>query len=138
MEWILALHLICVIAWFAGLFYLPRLFMYHATATDAISNQRFKIMERKLYYYITMPAAILATFFGLWLLYIMPMLLDFGWMRWKLVCVGVLWIFHLYCAKLVGQFTRDKNPHTERFYRWFNEIPTVLLFAIVILVIVQP
>lgn len=138
MEWILALHLIFVIAWFAGLFYLPRLFVYHVGATDTLSNQRFKTMERKLCYYIMLPAAILATFFGLWLLYIMPMLLDFGWMHWKLICVGLLWVFQLYCMRMVSQFAHDKNPHSERFYRFFNEIPTVLLIAIIIFAIVQP
>lgn len=138
MHWILAFHVIFVISWFAGLFYLPRLFVYHASATDLISNQRFKVMERKLYCYIMTPAAILATLCGIWLIYLMPVLLDFGWFRGKLACVVLLWAFHLYCGKLLYNFARDKNPYSGRFFRWFNEIPTLLLITIAILAFVQP
>ncbi len=138
MKWVLAFHIISVVAWFAGLFYLPRLFVYHVDAKDAISNQRFKVMEHKLYYYITFPAALLTTLTGAWLLYEIPSLLAFGWFRWKLVCVVLLWGFHLHCGKYVRNFAQDKNRYSGRFFRFFNEVPTLLLIAIVILVIVQP
>lgn len=138
MTWILSLHIICMVAWFAGLFYLPRLFVYHADANDAISNERFKIMEGKLYYFIMTPAAILTTIFGLWLLYLMPAVLHFSWMYLKLFLVFLLWVYHLYCGMIVAHFACDKKTHSAKFYRFFNEIPTLLLIAIVILVVVQP
>ncbi len=139
MLWIKALHIIFVICWFAGLFYLPRLFVYHAMADDQISCKRFKIMERKLYYGITWPAGVLTTIFGIWLLlfkyhwYTTQM-----WMHAKLILVLFLWIFHLYCGHLYKNFKKDANTRSHKFYRWINEIPTVLLIAIVILAIVQP
>jgi protoporphyrinogen IX oxidase len=139
MQWILALHLVFMVAWFAGLFYLPRLFMYHAMSSDAISIARFKIMERKLYWIIMMPAAILTSVFGMWLL-----LLNWQhyfhqmWMLTKLSLVVLLWAYHLFCGYLLMQFKFDKNTFSSRFYRFFNEIPTLLLFAIVILVVVKP
>lgn len=139
MKWILALHIIFMVAWFAGLFYLPRLFMYHAMSQDELSVARFKIMERKLYWIIMMPAAILTSIFGVWLF-----LLDWqhylhqGWMLAKLSFVLVLWAYHLFCGQLLMQFKHDKNTFSPVFFRFFNEIPTVLLFAIIILVVVKP
>lgn len=139
MQWILAFHVISMVAWFAGLFYLPRLFMYHADSTDQISLDRFKIMERKLFYGIMTPAALLTTIFGVWLLLLNPAAYaKADWMHAKLVFVIFLWVYHLYCWKLVGRFKRDHNRFSSTFYRWFNEAPTVLLIVIVILVVVKP
>jgi len=139
MLWILSFHVIFVVAWFAGLFYLPRLYVYHAGASDQISIDRFKVMEHKLFYYITTPAGILATLLGFsTMAFHWPVYLDQGWMHAKLGLVLVLWAFHVYCGKLLGDFKSDRNPHSSKFYRWFNEIPTVLLILIVTLVIVNP
>ena len=139
MQWILALHIIFMVAWFAGLFYLPRLFMYHAMSTDQISQTRFKIMERKLYWIIMMPAAILTSIFGLWLLFLnYDFYSHLWWMHGKLILVMVLWAYHLFCWRLLMQFKYDNNRFSSSFYRFFNEIPTLLLFAIVILAIVKP
>ncbi len=139
MLWIKAFHLIFVITWFAGLFYLPRLFVYHAMSQDTLSLARFKIMERKLYYGIMTPSGLLATGFGLWLLSLnYSMYLQTRWMQWKLGLVVVLWIYHLLCNRYRKQFERDMNRHSHVFYRWFNEVPVVVLFAVVLLVILKP
>lgn len=138
MLWVLAFHIIFVVAWFAGLFYLPRLFVYHAGSPDVISSERFKIMEHRLYYFIMTPAGILATLFGIWLLYFNWQNLTAGWMHAKLVLVAILWVYHLYCGRLLYQFKHEQNRLSEKFYRFFNEIPTVLLIAIVILAVVRP
>jgi putative membrane protein len=136
MLWLKAFHIVFVIAWFAGLFYLPRLFVYHATATDAPSNERFKVMERKLYRGIMMPAMVLTVASGLWLW------LGFGfaggWLHAKVTLVAVLVAYHFWLRKLLGDFARDANRRSHVFYRWVNEIPTVILVAIVILVVVKP
>lgn len=136
--WLLSFHIIFMVAWFAGLFYLPRLFMYHAMSTDQISLDRFKIMERKLYWIIMMPAAILTTVFGILLLWDEPIYLQQGWMIAKLCLVLLLWSYHLFCGLLLIQFKNDENYFSSKFYRFFNEIPTVFLFVIVILVTVKP
>jgi len=139
MQWILAFHVIFVVCWFAGLFYLPRLYVYHAEAKDQISIDRFKIMERKLFWGIMTPSAILATAFGLWILIALwPSYMHQGWMHIKILMVIFLWTFHVYCWKLLMNFKYDRNPHSHQFYRWINEIPTVLLIIIVILVVVKP
>lgn len=139
MLWIKSFHLIAVVAWFAGLFYLPRLFVYHAMATDTISLERFKIMEHKLYYIIMTPAAILTIILGAILAsHYWPYYKTAGWFHFKLLLVFALVIYHVYCRKLILQFKQDKNQHSSRFYRFFNEIPTLFLFAIVILTIVKP
>lgn len=139
MLWIKAFHIIFVITWFAGLFYLPRLFVYHAMSTDQISIERFKIMERKLYYGIMMPGGILATLFGIWLLsYNFQGYLHAGWMQIKLVLVLLLWIYHFYLGICYKNFKVDRNQHSHIFYRWINEIPVVFLAAIVILAVVKP
>lgn len=139
MQWILAFHLIFMVAWFAGLFYLPRLFMYHSMSTDQISIARFKIMERKLYCVIMMPAAILTSVFGVWLLLLnWTVYLHQGWMLAKLSLVILLWVYHLFCGQLLMQFKHDNNHFSSKFYRFFNEVPTIFLFAIIILVIVKP
>lgn len=139
MLWIKAFHVIFIVTWFSGLFYLPRLFVYHAMSSDSISNERFKIMERKLYFGIATPSAILATFFGIWLLsYNFSGYLQAPWMQFKLTLVAMLWLYHLYLGKLWRDFYRDQNRHGHVFYRWLNEFPVLLLAGIVILVIVKP
>lgn len=140
MLWFKAFHIIFVITWFSGLFYLPRLFVYHTMAlADPFSNTRFKIMEKKLYFAITMPSALLATAFGLITMsYSFKGYLQLPWMHFKLALVALLWIYHLICWKYLRDFKKDENKHSEKFYRLFNEIPAVLLIAIVILVVVKP
>lgn len=134
--WVKAGHIIALVTWFAGLFYLPRLFVYHAQATDAISVARFKIMERKLYYGIMTPGAVLTLAFGLWLW------LGYGvggvWLHLKLALVAVLVGYHVYCGKLVRDFWHDRNRHGHVYYRWFNELPALILIAVVILAVVKP
>jgi len=136
MLWLKALHIIFVVAWFAGLFYLPRLFVYHAQATDAASNERFKVMERKLYRGIMTPAmvAVVASGLGLWL----GFGIRGGWLEAKLALVVLLLAYHFWLAQLMGDFARDANRRSHVFYRWVNELPTLLLVAIVILVVVKP
>lgn len=139
MLWIRAFHVIFVVTWFSGLFYLPRLFVYHAMSDDKVSQDRFKIMERKLYYGITYPSGILATVFGVWLLsYNFSGYMQLGWMHAKLALVVILWGYHLMCGKYRKDFYHDRNRHSHKFYRWFNEFPVLILIAIVILVIVKP
>jgi len=139
MLWIEAFHLIFVITWFAGLFYLPRLFVYHSLSDDQTSIDRFKIMERKLYYGITMPSAVLATVFGIWLIRLnLHVYMQLGWMHAKLAMVVILWAYHIYLGKLYHTFKADQNKHGHTFYRWLNEFPVVLLVAIIILVVVKP
>ena len=139
MQWLIAFHIIFMVCWFAGLFYLPRLFVYHAMSHDTISIERFKIMERKLYYGITMPSAILTTLFGFGLL---ALNFDFyrlaPWMHAKLTLVTVLWVYHFYCGHLLKQFKLDNNQKTHVFYRWLNEFPVLLLIGIVLLVVIKP
>lgn len=140
MLWVKALHVSFMVTWFAGLFYLPRLFVYHAMSEDEISNKRFKIMERKLFWGIMTPGALLTIAFGVWLLvdYAWRAYATSGWLHAKLFLVLLLVIYHVYCGKLVNDFKHDRNHRDHVFYRWFNEIPVVALFAIVILVIVRP
>ncbi len=136
MPWIKAFHIIFMVTWFAGLFYLPRLFVYHAQSEDAVSRERFKIMERKLFFGIMTPGAILTIGFGLWLW--LGYGLYGGWLHAKLSLVAVLVVYHIYCGKLLFDFRHDRNRHGHVFYRWLNELPVVLLIAIVLLVELQP
>lgn len=136
--WLKAFHIIFVVTWFAGLFYLPRLFVYHAMATDEASIERFKIMERKLFFGIMTPGGLISTFLGVWMLMENMALMKMGFMHAKLFIIILLWAFHIYCAKLMFTFKRDQNTRSHKFYRWINEIPTVILFAVVILVVVKP
>jgi protoporphyrinogen IX oxidase len=139
MLWVKAFHIIFMVTWFAGLFYLPRLFVYHANATDEISNDRFKIMERKLYYGIATPGAIITIGLGLWLIHIIGYsILSTFWLQAKLVLVAVLVAYHLYCGKLLRDFKHDANRHGHVWYRWFNEFPVLILIAVVLLVELQP
>jgi putative membrane protein len=136
MLWLKALHIIFVVAWFAGLFYLPRLFVYHALSSDIPSIERFKVMERKLYRGIMMPSMTLTIVFGVW------MWLGYGftgdWLRAKLALVGLLVGYHFWLGRLARDFAADANRHSHVFYRWINEIPLLFLIAIVILVVVKP
>jgi putative membrane protein len=136
MAWIKALHIIFMVAWFAGLFYLPRLFVYHAQADDALSRERFKVMERKLYRGIMTPSMALTIAFGavLWLGYG----ITGGWLHAKLVLVALLIAYHFWLGKLVDDFARDRNRRGHVFFRWINELPLALLAAIVVLVVVKP
>lgn len=140
MLWIKAFHIVFMVTWFAGLFYLPRLFVYHAMSNDPTSIERFKIMERKLYYGIMAPGAILTIALGTWLLYdyAWAFYKTSGWLHAKLLLVGLLVIYHLYCGACLKKFKHDKNTHSHVFYRWINEIPVVFLILIVILAIVRP
>lgn len=134
-----AFHIITMVAWFAGLFYLPRLFVYHSEAKDEISNARFKIMERRLYYGISWPAALLTTVLGIMLIsYNWQYYMHAGWMHAKLTLVILLWGYHLICGYYLKKFAREVNVKQALFYRVFNEIPTLFLIAIVLLVVVQP
>ncbi len=136
MLWVKSFHIVFVVAWFAGLFYLPRLFVYHALTTDSAGIERFKVMERKLYYGIMTPSAVLAVILGLWLW------LGYGitgaWLHAKLALVVLLIAYHGHCGRLVADFKRDRNRHGHVYYRWFNEVPVLILIAVVILVVVKP
>ncbi len=139
MLWVKAFHVVAMVAWFAGLFYLPRLFVYHADAADKISIERFKLMERRLYYGITWPAGLVTTVLGLWLLSMMLSYYQTAiWMHIKLGFVGLLWTYHLFCGHFLKQFKYSKNTRSSKFYRILNELPTLLLIVIVVLVIVKP
>ena len=136
MLWVKSLHIIFMVTWFAGLFYLPRLFVYHALAQDRVSIERFKIMERKLYYGIMTPGAVLTVVFGAWLW--LGYGITGGWLYAKLALVGILIVYHLWCGRLLADFRHDRNTRGHVWYRWFNELPVVLLIAIVALVVVKP
>lgn len=139
MLWIKAFHIIAMVAWFAGLFYLPRLYVYHAESSDKISIERFKIMERRLYYGIMAPSAILTILFGFWLMSFNFLgYLAMGWFIAKVLLVVGLIAYHLYLGHLRLVFFKDKNTKKPLFYRIYNEIPTLFLIAIVILVVVKP
>ena len=130
-------HLVFMVAWFAGLFYLPRLFVYHAQATDAIGIERFKVMERRLYNGIMTPSAVLTLVFGVWLW--QGYGFAGGWLHAKLALVAVLVGFHVYLGKLVRDFAEDRNTHGDKFYRWLNEIPALPILVLVIwLVVAKP
>jgi len=140
MPWVKSFHVVFMVTWFAGLFYLPRLFVYHAMTEDEPGKARFKLMERKLYLGIMTPSAVLTVGLGIW------MLIDYGWAAYshsgwlhaKLVLVALLITYHVYCGRLVADFRQDRNRYSHVFYRWFNEIPVLILVAVVILVIVKP
>ena len=140
MLWLKALHLIFMVTWFAGLFYLPRLFVYHAMSDDEISNERFKIMERKLFFGIMTPGLILTLLFGIWMLiaYAWQLYSGSGWLYAKLTLLALLIVYHIYCGKWMFDFKHNRNRHTHVFYRWINEIPVVFLIAITILAVVKP
>jgi len=132
-----ALHVVFVVTWFAGLFYLPRLFVYHAVTTDAPGVVRFGQMERRLYFIMSL-GAVLAVVFGLAMIAAAPGYLAQGWLRAKLLLVALLVGYHFWCYRLMLALRTGANPHSQRWYRWFNEVPSLLLIAIVILAVVKP
>lgn len=136
MLWVKALHVVFMVTWFAGLFYLPRLFVYHAQSTDRVSIERFKVMERKLFFGIMTPGAVLTIVFGIWLW--LGWGFSGGWLHAKIALVAVLVVYHAWCAKLLADFRYDRNTHSHVWFRWFNEFPVLVLTAIVILVVVKP
>lgn len=139
MLWVKAFHIIFMVTWFSGLFYLPRLYVYHAQATDTISKERFKLMEKKLYYMITTPGAVLTIGFGLWVMsYNWHGYLQMFWLHIKLGLVFLLLIYHIYLGKILRDFRLDRNKYNEVFYRWLNEVPALFLMVIVILAVVKP
>ena len=139
MLWIKAFHIIFVVTWFAGLFYLPRLFVYHCLATDPLGIERFKVMERRLFHGIMTPSAVLAVLLGLVLYLGYGIGRGNGWMHAKLLLVAILLVHHAYLGMLMRDFAHDRNRHGHKFYRWINEIPAApVLFGAVILVVVKP
>lgn len=137
MLWIKAFHLIFIVTWFSGLFYLPRLYVYHAETNDNIGNARFKIMERKLFYGITTPGAVLSILSGLWLFSAnWKAYLHMPWMEMKLALVFLMILYHIYLGKLLYDFKYDRNQHSHVFYRWLNEVPVIFLIGILLLAIV--
>ena len=137
MLWVKAFHIIFMVTWFAGLFYLPRLFVYHALSEDSVSRERFKVMERKLYYGIMTPGALLTIALGLWL-WLGWFRGVGGWLHAKLALVLMLVAYHLWCGKLLRDFRHDSNTKSHVWFRWFNEFPVIILIAAVILVVVKP
>ena len=137
MLWLKTFHIVFVVAWFAGLLYLPRLFVYHAMAEDQISLDRFVVMERKLFAIMTV-GALAALACGVGILIAVPSYLSQGWLHVKLVLVGFLIAYHAYCAKLMRSFRAGKNRREARFYRFFNEVPALALIVIAYLVVFKP
>jgi putative membrane protein len=137
MLWIKSLHIIAMVSWYAGLFYLPRLFVYHAMTRDAPGNERFKVMERKLFVGIMTPSAVVTIASGLWLW--LGYGIAGGWLYAKLALVLVLIAHHVWLGKLMIDFRHDRNQHGDVFYRWINEIPALpVLIAVVLLVVLKP
>ncbi|MDC0163986.1 protoporphyrinogen oxidase HemJ [Gammaproteobacteria bacterium] len=138
MLWLKALHIIFMVTWFAGLFYLPRLFVYHAMTEDESTRAQFRIMERKLYYGIMNPGGVLTVLFGIWLW------IGYGigdqslWLQLKIGLVIVLVGYHVWCGRLVKRFQKEANVHSHVFYRWFNEFPVLILVGAVLLVVLKP
>ena len=139
MLWVKAFHIVAVVCWFAAIFYLPRLFVYHAMAEDQVSKDRFIIMERKLFNGICTPSAVLTIILGIALIssnasYYM----SSGWMHAKLGLVALLIVYHFMCWQLLKQFREGRNTRSHVFFRIFNELPVFLLVGVVILVVVKP
>ena len=140
MLWLKALHLIFMVTWFAGLFYLPRLYVYHAMSDDEISNQRFKVMERKLFFGIMTPGMIATMLFGIWMLvaYDWTAYANAGWLHAKLTLLVLTLVYHYFCYLWMLDFKHDRNQRSHVFYRWMNEVPVLFLVGIVILATVKP
>ncbi len=140
MIWYKALHLIFMVTWFSGLFYLPRLFVYHAMSDDKISIDRFKVMEKKLFYGIATPGGLLTIIFGFCLLVSNGMISYSGqlWLSLKMSLVAILVLYHIYCFSLLQDFKYDRNKHTHIWYRWFNEVPVLILVGIILLAVIKP
>lgn len=131
-----ALHIIFMVTWFAGLFYLPRLFVYHAMSNDAPSIERFKVMERKLYFGIMTPGGLITLITGVWLW--QGYGLSGGWIHLKVALVAILVVYHLWCGRIVKEFKEDKNARSHVWFRWFNEFPVLILVGVVFLVVLKP
>lgn len=138
LQYWLVLHIIAFVSWFAGLLYLPRLFVYHATATDGATQSCFKLMEHKLYYYIMYPAMLLTYLSGIGMIYVYHPFIFNHWLQIKLAFVLILFLYHLSLGHLLSRFKADKNTLSSRFFRFYNEVPTLLLIIIVSLVILKP
>jgi protoporphyrinogen IX oxidase len=135
--WVKSLHIVFMVTWFAGLFYLPRLFVYHTQATDRIGIERFKVMERKLYFGIMTPGAVLTIACGMWLW--LGYGITGGWLHVKMALVAILVAHHVWLGKLLLDFKHDRNRHSDTFYRWINEIPALpILVGAVLLVVLKP
>jgi protoporphyrinogen IX oxidase len=137
MLWLKALHVIAVVTWFAGLFYLPRLYVYHAQASDLISTRRFETMERRLFAIMTIGAAA-SIFFGGLMLLESPGYLQMMWLKVKLLFVALVIAYHVYCYKLMRDFAAQRSARSARWFRVFNELPSLFLIVIVILAVVKP
>lgn len=137
MLWLKAFHIMAVVTWFAGLFYLPRLYVYHADATDTISIERFGIMERRLFGIMTI-GALAAVVLGAAMLWAAPAYLAMPWLRIKLVLVLLVIAYHCFCYQLMRDFAANRNTRSGKWYRVFNEVPSLLLIAIVLLAVVKP
>jgi protoporphyrinogen IX oxidase len=135
--WLKACHVIAMVTWFAGLFYLPRLFVYHADAVDPLSMERFKVMERRLFLIMTLGAA-LTVLFGICMIVAFPGYLRMGWLHAKLALVALLIVYHGLCRKFIGDFARGRSTRSAKWFRGFNEVPSLLLIGIVLLAIVKP
>lgn len=139
MLWVKAFHIVFMVTWFAGLFYLPRLFVYHADCTDGPGHARFRIMETRLFILMTL-GALLTAVFGFWLLF------EYAWAAWgdawwlhaKLAAVAMLAVYHTWCWFLMRALAAGRNRHSARWLKWFNEVPTVLLVVIVALAVLKP
>ena len=140
MLWVKAFHIITVVTWFAALFYLPRLFVYHAMCDDELGNERFKVMERKLYRGIMTPSAILVLILGTWLMSFYPLeaILQMHWLHAKLILVTLLFGYHGMCGRILRDFADNKNQRSHIYYRWFNELPVIILLAVIVLAVVKP
>ena len=136
MLWVKSFHILFVITWMSGLLYLPRLYVYHAQADDEISIERFKVMERKLFFGIATPGGVISLITGFWLW------LGYGfsgtWLHYKLLAVAVLILYHILCLKYMIDFKKNQNSKSHVFYRWFNELPVLVLAAIILLVVFKP
>ena len=137
MLWFKAFHIIFIVAWFTGLFALPRLFVYHASIEDAPTRERFKVMERRMFGMMTF-GAVMASIFAVAMLMVAPGFLTMPWMHAKLTLVATLLAYHVWCYRLLIAFREDRNTHSQRWYRWFNEAPLAPLIAIVLLVVLKP
>lgn len=132
-----AFHIVFMVTWFAGLFYLPRLFVYHAQTSDELSLERFAVMERRLFVMMTIGATLTAAF-GISMLVVAPGLLYGGWLHAKLALVALLLAYHIWCYRLMITLRERRNQHSDRWYRIFNEVPSLLLIGIVLLAVLKP
>lgn len=137
MLWLKAFHVIFMVTWFAGLFYLPRLFVYHAMNDNPDTSATLKVMERKLLIMMHL-GAVLTAVFGVALIVQTPAWLQMGWLHVKLTLVVILVVYHVMCWRMVGTFARDANQRSHVWYRWFNEVPVLFLIAIVLLAVLKP